>query len=115
MIKGWYRFNGDAGNKMADSRVATYYCGTHAPGYLTGGHPSEAQGIVQRKVCYHWSANYCRWSSNIRVRNCGDFYVYELSKPPACSLRYCGNGRQGTREFYEFFLFYRRSFLLCNN
>ena len=75
--------------------MATHHCGTHAPGYLTGGHPTVAQGIVQRKVCFHWSNNNCRWSSIIRVRRCSSFYVYELSKPPACNLRYCGNNKQG--------------------
>ena len=96
LTKAWYRFTGSAGNKMADRVVATQHCGTHAPGYLTGGHPTMAQGIVQRKVCFHWSKNNCHWSSIIRVRSCGAFYVYELSKPPACNLRYCGNNKQGS-------------------
>ena len=91
LVKAWYRFTGLAGSKMADTRVAKYYCGTQAPGYLTGGHPTVAQGIVSRKVCFYWSYSYCRWYRYIRVRNCGAFYVYELSKPPACNLRYCGN------------------------
>ena len=96
LTKAWYRFTGSAGNKMADTVVATHHCGTHAPGYLTGGHPTVAQGVVQRKVCFHWSNSKCRWSSLIRVRSCGAFYIYELSKPPACSLRYCGNNMQGS-------------------
>jgi len=92
LVKAWYRFTGAAGNKMADTLVPRYHCGTNAPGYLTGGHPSVAQGAVSRKVCFHWSSHNCRWSINIRVLNCGAFYVYELSKPPAgCDLRYCGN------------------------
>ena len=92
LVNAWYRFAGSAGNKMADTVVPTLHCGTHAPGYLTGGHPTAAQGAVSRKVCFHWSNNNCRWFVNIKVRNCGAFYVYQLSKPPACSLRYCGNG-----------------------
>ena len=46
LTKAWYRFTGSAGNKMADTVVATHHCGTHAPGYLTGGHPTMAQGVV---------------------------------------------------------------------
>ena len=80
---------------MPDSCVTKYYCGTHAPGYLTGGHPTVAQGIVSRKVCFHWSSGCCQWSQYIRVRNCGAFYVYELSKPPACNLRFCGDRGAG--------------------
>ena len=91
LATGWYRFTGLAGNKMPDSCVSKYYCGTHAPGWLTGGHPTVAQGAVSRKVCFHWSSGCCQWSRYIRVRNCGAFYVYYLSATPACNLRYCGN------------------------
>ena len=83
---------------MPDSCVDKYYCGTHAPGYLTGGHPTVAQGIVSRKVCFHWSSSCCQWSQYIRVRNCGAFYVYELSKPPVCNLRFCGDRGAGKEE-----------------
>ena len=88
--KGWYRFTGAAGERMPTKCPAKNRCGTHAPGWLKGGHPTVAQGIVSRKVCYHWSSSCCRWSNNIRVRNCGAFYVYELKRTPVCSLRYCG-------------------------
>jgi len=91
LVKAWYRFTASAGNKMADTLVLKYHCGTNAPGYLTGGHPTVAQGAVSRRVCFHWSSNSCYFSTDIRVRNCGAFYVYELSKPPSCHLRYCGN------------------------
>ena len=91
LVKAWYRFTGSAGNKMADTLVPVNHCGTSATGYLTGGHPTVAQGAVTRRVCFHWSNNNCYLSTDIQVRNCGAFYVYELSKPPACSLRYCGN------------------------
>ena len=101
LAKAWYRFTGPAGNKMPENVVPKYYCGTHAPGYLTGGHPRVADGAVQRRVCFHWTSNRCQWSINIRVRNCGNFYVYELSKPPACSLRYCGDRRAGNITFFS--------------
>ena len=97
LVKAWYRFTGLAGSKMADVVVDKYHCGTHAPGYLTGGHPSVAEGAVQRKVCFHWSSSNCQWFSYIRVRNCGGFYVYELSKPRACRLRYCGDRGAGKK------------------
>ena len=66
-------------------------CGTHAPGWLSGAHPTVAQGIKSVKVCFHWNDNCCMWSTNIRVRNCDGYYVYEFKKPPVCRLRYCGN------------------------
>lgn len=85
----WHRFMGAAGNSMPTSCVPKNRCGTHAPGWLTGGHPTEEQGVVSRKVCFHWSSNCCLWSVNIKVRNCGEYYVYQLPKTPVCNLRYC--------------------------
>ena len=92
--EGWYRFRGNAGNEMASSCPPKQRCGTHAPGWLNGSHPSVAEGAVQRQVCFHWSSGCCQWENNIQVRNCSGYYVYRLKAPPACSLRYCGN-RQG--------------------
>ncbi|XP_078370692.1 uncharacterized protein LOC144654418 [Oculina patagonica] len=62
------------------------------PGWLQGSHPSVADGVVRRKVCFQWSDDCCRRSTQIDVRNCGKFYVYKLKKPPVCNARYCGNG-----------------------
>ena len=93
---GWYRFSGAAGFQMPESCVPMWRCATHAAGWLSGSHPSVADGSVRLKVCYHCASN-CYWQSNyIDVRNCGGFYVYNLEKPIGCSYRYCGNGLQGT-------------------
>ena len=89
---GWYRFRGAAGTEMPTSCVATHRCGTAAPGWLSGSHPSVANGAVYATVCFHWGYSCCRWSRSIRVRNCSGFYVYELGPTPNCNLRYCGNG-----------------------
>lgn len=87
----WYRITGLAGNRMPDSCVPKQRCGTHAPGWLVGGHPTVAQGSVARRVCFHWLNSCCRWSAGVLVRNCGLFYTYYLTPPPTCNLRYCGN------------------------
>ena len=99
MATRWYRFQGGAGSQMPTKCVPINQCGTHAPGWLSDGHPTVNEGAVQRKVCFHWSSNCCRWSSNIRVRNCGGFFVYELVRAPTCSLRYCGEKAQGKSVF----------------
>ena len=106
LVAGWYRFQGAAGDRMADKCVPAYHCGTQYPGWLNGTHPTVSEGVVTRRVCYphnhyykywhwYWSSNCCLWSNNIRVRNCGAFFVYELQKPPQCDFRYCGNGSTG--------------------
>ena len=62
---------------------------------MQGDHPSVAEGRVVRKICFHHNEGCCTWSIDIRVRNCGRFFVYELPKPPMCFLRFCGNSGQG--------------------
>ncbi|XP_067021213.1 uncharacterized protein [Acropora muricata] len=93
LIPGWYRFTGDAGDGMPSYCLPIRRCGTHATGWLNGSYPTLAEGAVTRKVCYHWSNKCCRWSNNIKIKNCNGYYVYRLAKPPACHLRYCGNGQ----------------------
>ena len=90
--KAWYRFMGMAGDRMPETCVSSYHCGTHAPGWLRGAHPDVSEGVVSRTVCFTWRNNCCSWRSTILVRNCGDFYVYKLQRAPKCKLRYCGVG-----------------------
>ena len=90
-LSGWYRFGGGAGLKMPSSCLLKNRCGTSATGWMNGAHPTVADGKVTRKVCYNWDGNCCRWSNNIEVVNCGQYYVYKLSKPPSCTFRYCGS------------------------
>ena len=90
----WFRFQGAAGTKMATSCVQQHSCGTHAPGWLNGTHPTVNEGNVTRKACFTYFGKCCIWSINVQVRNCGDFYVYYINKTPpehACHLRYCGS------------------------
>ena len=101
LTRGWYRFTGEAGDKMPNFCVSKLRCGTHAPGWLNASHPSVADGIVNVTVCFHWGSNCCYWSTKIRVRNCGGYFVYELHRVPYCSLRYCGNKWQGKKISLE--------------
>ena len=91
---GWFRFEGSAGTRMPTSCPPTYRCSAGATGWLNGGHPTVADGQVSRQVCFHWDSNCCYWSTKIKVRNCGSYYVYYLSGTPInsgdCYLRYCG-------------------------
>ena len=89
---GWFRFDGAAGKRMASSCPPIDRCGTSATGWLTGGHPSVADGQVSRNVCFHHLGNRCYYSTKIQVINCASYYVYYLIGTPACSLRYCGSG-----------------------
>ena len=70
-------------------------CSTIAPGWMRGSHPTVAEGVVTRKVCYHFDTDCCTWSNNISVKNCGGYFVYKLEFTPNCYSRYCGNGGAG--------------------
>ena len=87
---GWFRFEGSAGTRMPTSCPPIYRCGTNAPGWMNGGHPTVADGQVSRQVCFHWASSCCQVSTNIKVSNCSSYYVYYLSGTPGCYYRYCG-------------------------
>jgi hypothetical protein len=67
-----------------------YHCGTSAPGWLNTSHPTVEQGVIEAQACFNWGDNSCEWSTVISVRNCGDYYVYDLQPTNVCSLAYCG-------------------------
>ncbi|XP_074612981.1 protein sidekick-2-like isoform X2 [Acropora palmata] len=95
-LSGWYRFSGGAGTQMAEACPKMYSCSTNSSGWLNGVHPTVAERIVQREVCFSQRVSQffydcCNHSKNISVRNCGAFYVYRLD-PPDYYSRYCGNG-----------------------
>ena len=97
----WYRFNGSAGDRMANRCVPYKHCGTEATGWLNGPHPSKKEGIVNRTVCFRSGYDCCFWSIQVKVQNCSGFYVYQLKRnvPGAYeNYRYCGNGK-GTEKF----------------
>ena len=99
LLSGWYRFGGEAGSQMANKCVQENHCGIRHPGWLSGGHPTMADGTVVRKVCFNYFRGCCQGSIYISVRNCGGFYVYNL-KSLSCYFRYCAsNGSEPTTAF----------------
>ena len=95
-LNGWYRFMADAGNRMANSCPAQYgrsryFCGAYWQGWLYNSHPYEYEGEVYRTVCFSRSYSCsCEYQRSIKVRNCGNYYVYKLEGVPNCDQRYCG-------------------------
>ena len=95
LVPGWYRFQGAAGDRMADKCVPMDHCGTEYPGWLSDAHPTVAEGVVIRRVCFSVD-QCCSWYQNIRVKNCGAYFVYALPRPYYHDIfRYCGNGSDG--------------------
>ena len=89
----WLRFEGEAGTRMASSCPPRESCDASSPGWMNGDHPSVAEGQVTRQACFHTSKGTCGLSTDIKVRNCGRYYVYYLRGTPdsTCMLRYCGS------------------------
>ncbi|KAG8558068.1 hypothetical protein GDO81_016845 [Engystomops pustulosus] len=89
-LTGWYRFIGSGGVRMPETCISSFSCGTHAPMWLNGVHPTTSDGIVNRTACATWSGSCCLWSSNIQIKACpGGYHVYKFSATPACTLAYC--------------------------
>ena len=105
LAEGWYRFI--TGKQMSTSCIlGSGYCDADNQGSLQGSHPSVEDGMVTRKVCFsyyqparrrHGYSSYyqqsvsecCKYSTFIKVRNCGSFYVYKLKPTANNSCRYC--------------------------
>ena len=87
----WYRFSSEAGGVMPTTMPKVKRCGTFAPIWMNGSHPSVEDGIVTRKVCANAPRHPlgCRYNYDIQVRNCSGYYIYQLKKPPTCYLAYC--------------------------
>jgi len=49
--KGWHRFQGAAGTKMATNSPGLNKCGAPYPVWLSDAHPTVAEGTVRRYVC----------------------------------------------------------------
>ena len=87
---GWYRLVGAAGTKMPTTRVPAFRCGTYWSGWLNAAHPTMEEGEVRRTVCFSDRYTGCKHITNIFVKNCGSYFIYNLLRPTgSCPLRYC--------------------------
>ena len=92
--EGWYRIMAPAGTQLVEQYAGTWHCGTGVTGWLEGSHSGIGVGqTVDRKVCfdvYRGScASYPEWSLDIKIRNCGNFFIYYLKDVNWCNSGYC--------------------------
>ncbi|KAL9961807.1 hypothetical protein ACROYT_G030829 [Oculina patagonica] len=90
-LDGWYRFQGDAGTLMATTCPSQYRCGVIEPYWLQTPHPTVADGETTASVCYHANGDCCDHGRQIKVKNCGSYYVYNFYASLGCPFRYCGS------------------------
>lgn len=89
---GWYRFNSPAGNEMPTTNPRLGKCGTYAPIWMNGTHPSVADDVIDTIACAglpRVTPLGCGVQYKIKVVNCSGFYLYRLKSPRQCSLAYC--------------------------
>ena len=86
---GWYKMDETIGTQIPEEVVDHHSCGTWAPGYLNGTHPSTVGELKDVNVCFFSYNSSCFYNNMIQVTNCGSFFLYNLVTPPACELRYC--------------------------
>eukprot|EP00794_Sanderia_malayensis_P014987 gene14987-16533_t len=87
---GSYRISGSAGVKVPTSCVAGGSCSSDGPGWIAAPEPTQADGVVARKVCFSDDKDCCVHSNMVRVRNCSSYLVYELVSTGSKYRRYCG-------------------------
>ena len=88
----WYRFKSLAGDKMPEFNPGVRHCGTYVPIWMNGKHPTKLGETVDRTACaaipFRRPAG-CGGKFDIKVINCGSFFLYQLKEPKQCSLAYC--------------------------
>ncbi|XP_072132407.1 pancreatic secretory granule membrane major glycoprotein GP2-like [Mobula birostris] len=65
---------------------------------LKGHHPSVEEGEVNRTVCFSWEQCDCETKRTIKIKNCGDFFVYWLKPTHCCNKVYCTDPQTSTTE-----------------
>ena len=86
----WYRFLPPAGTRIAEEAPGQEYCGTAGTGWMQGSHPTSVGETVTRTVCFpSSSSNTCYLSKAIKVRNCGQYFLYRLVDTTYCHYGYC--------------------------
>ena len=86
-----YRLEERIGARLPTRCVPENRCGAQASGWLNGEYPDVKDGVVQRKVCFHFHGNCCSYENTVLIRKCFEgFYVYKFeSLPSSVPGRYC--------------------------
>ena len=94
-LNGWYRFQGAAGTKMVTTGPPRDRFDAYYPIWLSGSHPTVAEGKVTRNVCINKLGDCCYDLLFIQLKNCGSYYIYNLINPGICNARYCSTDLSG--------------------
>ena len=99
--EAWYRVMGDAGTRIPEYPFTSVqsigcgqvYCNTCCPGYLpSGSHPQTPGELVNNvTVCFNCDDDICNYKilNAVKIRHCGDYFVYHLTQLYGQNYRYC--------------------------
>lgn len=96
LAPGWYRFANKVGGKIPTTKPEPYHCGTVAPIWMKGTHPTTKGEETFALACTNINNRLggCMLPKPMSVKNCGEFFVYNLQPSGGCAMAYCaGNLR----------------------
>ncbi|XP_062578161.1 LOW QUALITY PROTEIN: uncharacterized protein LOC134240066 [Saccostrea cucullata] len=85
IVQKWYRASY---HKMPTSAPTLGMCGTLYP-YWMNGSPPQSGETKAVTVCQVGFSGSCSKQHTINVKNCGNFFVYELTPLDLCNSAYC--------------------------
>ncbi|XP_071126545.1 uncharacterized protein [Mytilus edulis] len=87
---GWYRPISLAGNTMPTECIqGGFRCGTTSTLWMNGSYPSVGEVSNVTACASNYNGGCCISSYDIQVKNCGDYYVYNLTHTHGCYEAYC--------------------------
>ncbi|CAC5420228.1 unnamed protein product [Mytilus coruscus] len=89
LTDGWYRIISSKGDDMPTDPPDMMKCGTWYPIWLNDTLPLVTDGIVSKKVCVRQMETECSNSWNIQIKNCDNYYVYNLVSSDIENSAYC--------------------------
>ena len=84
----WYQIDPNIGTKISTSLTKPRHCETIASGWIQVPSTPDFGQTVESKVCFN-VGNGCKYSRQIKIRNCGQYVLYYLPEAPECPFGYC--------------------------
>ena len=88
-----YRFISEAkilGTQLPEVSPGASHCGTDRVGWLNDTHIPILGIQVTQTVCFDVASGYpCAESTQVTVKSCGGYFIYNLPVAPNCYFRYC--------------------------
>lgn len=85
----WIRFVGNGGTMIPSNSPGMQHCSAFLAGWSNITLPSIIETLANGIGCFETLASICGYERDIKIVNCGTFYVYFLVPLSFCNARYC--------------------------